>query len=89
LGMLNYMGDELFLMKPAIKMAYKVSRGADVSDDALGSSFVEFKEFRVLLVNIRRYIQLYAAFDEIDEGDDNRINFEEFNSGLDLLKEWE
>jgi len=88
LGMLNYTGDELFLMKPAIKMAYKVARGADVTDNELDASYVEFDEFRVLLVNIRRYIQLYAAFDEIDDGDDGRINFEEFSSGLDLLKEW-
>ena len=28
------------------------------------------------MVHLRRYIELYCAFDHIDSGDDNRIDFE-------------
>jgi len=88
LGILNYVGEECFIMKPAIKAAYRAARGASPSDNEMESSFVQENEFRALLVNIRRYIELYAAFDAIDDGDDGRIDFEEFSTSLDMLKEW-
>jgi len=88
LGVLSYVGAELMQMKPAIRMAYKASRGVDPSDNEYEACFVDFKEFRILLVNIRRYLELYAAFDNIDDGDDGRINFEEFSTGLGMLADW-
>merc|ERR1712156_1396234 len=88
LGIKSYVGEEVFLMKPAIKMAYKVARGSDPTDKGEEQYFVDKSEFRVLLVNIRRFIELYAAFDHIDTGDDNRIDLKEFKQGLEHLKEW-
>lgn len=35
-----------------------------------------------------RYIQLYAAFEDIDQGNDHRIDLNEFRAGLDLLRNW-
>lgn len=52
LGILNELGEEFHLMKPAIRMAYKSSRGVDPGDE-MANSFVEFSEFRILLCNIR------------------------------------
>ena len=37
---------------------------------------MEYPEFRLLMVMLRRYIELYCAFDHIDSGDDNRIDLE-------------
>ena len=37
---------------------------------------MEYPEFRLLMVHLRRYIELYCAFDHIDSGDDNRIDAE-------------
>jgi hypothetical protein len=53
LEVLSYVGAELMQMKPAIRMAYKASRGVDPSDNEYEACFVDFKEFRILLVNIR------------------------------------
>jgi len=87
LGILNELGEEFHLMKPAIRMAYKSSRGVDPGDE-MANSFVEFSEFRILLCNIRRYIELFAAFEAVDDGDDNRIELEEFKNSLEMLKDW-
>jgi len=87
LGILEYLGSEFHLMKPAIRMAYKSSKGVDPRDN-MEDSFVEYPEFRILMVNIRRYIELFAAFEAVDDGDDNRINLKEFESSIGMLKEW-
>merc|ERR1711994_1077755 len=88
LGIKSYVGEEIYLMKPAIKMAYKIARGSDPTDKGEEQYFVDRSEFRILLVNIRRFIELYAAFDEIDTGDDGRIDINEFKTGVAHLKEW-
>merc|ERR1712150_379696 len=82
-----FLGDECFLLKPAIKEAFKAAKDQD-PDDGVEDFFVDFSEFRLLMVYIRRYIELYCAFDHIDSGDDNRIDFEEFKAALASLEEW-
>ena len=44
-------------------------------DDGEEDAFVDFSEFRLLMCHLRSYIELYCAFDLIDSGDDNRIDF--------------
>merc|ERR1711879_899539 len=88
LGIKSYVGEEIYLMQPAIKMAYKIARESDDTDSKLEKGFVDKGEFRILLVNVKRFIELYAAFDHIDTGDDNRIDLDEFKAGLEPLKDW-
>merc|ERR1711879_783838 len=88
LGLKTYVGEDIFLMKPAVKMAYKVAREHDKTDSKFEKGFVDRGEFRILLVNVRRFIELYAAFDELDTGDDNRIDKNEFVAGVHHLKNW-
>ena len=45
-------------------------------NDGEEDHFIEWAEFRLLMVCLRQYIELYCAFDYIDSGDDNRIDFE-------------
>ena len=56
LGIKNYVGEEIYLMKPAIKMAYKIARGSDPTDVGEEQFFVDKSEFRALLVNIRYHV---------------------------------
>merc|ERR1719394_463607 len=88
LGVLNFVGEECFLMKPAIKEAYKAAKDVDPGDDKEDQHFVEKSEFRMLLVSLRRYLELYCAFDAVDTGNDDRINYEEFQQAVPLLGEW-
>merc|ERR1711879_794021 len=69
------------------KEAFKASKDLD-PNDGKEDHFVEFPEFRVLMINLRRYIELYCAFDEIDSGDDKRIDYNEFEGSLSLLEDW-
>merc|ERR1711879_712908 len=88
LGLKTFVGEEIYLMKPAVKMAYKVAREHDKNDNPHDKGFVDKGEFRILLVNVRRFMELYAAFDEIDTGDDNRIDLKEFKAGVKHMKNW-
>merc|ERR1712150_35701 len=85
LAVKDFLGEEVFLMKPAIKEAYKAAKGVDPDDDA---SFVDQSEFRVLLVALAKYCELWVAFEEIDDGEDHRINFEEFEGALPQIEKW-
>merc|ERR1711879_622431 len=58
LGIKSYVGEEIYLMKPAIKMAYKIARESDDTDSKLEKGFVDKGEFRILLVNVKRFIEL-------------------------------
>merc|ERR1740123_597854 len=87
LGVLSYVGQECYIMKPAIKMAYKTSRHLDKNEDAYESSFVDLDEFNALLHNLQRYFQLYAKFEVVDVNHDNKISFEEFEESCEFLYE--
>lgn len=87
-GVKTFLGEECFLMKPAIKEAYKASKSKDFAYDDEADHFVEESEFRYLLCYLKVYIELYAAFDEIDSGDDDRVSFEEFETCIEFLKEY-
>lgn len=52
-----------------------MTRGKDPNPNDLDGSFIELDEFLTFMVAMRRYIELYAAFEDIDEGKDHRINF--------------
>jgi len=88
LGMNSYVGEEIFLMKPALKMAYKMARTSEGDKNDIDSSFVDEKEFFSLIQNVRRYIELYAAFADIDSSRDHRIELKEFKQALPMLRDW-
>merc|ERR1719401_499771 len=54
-------------------MAHKMASGED--------GLVVKKEFRRLLYLLDWYNDVFKAFDEIDTGDDRRVNLEEFMAG--------
>lgn len=50
-----------------------------------GDAWVEKKEFKALLANLFYFNKLFAVFDDIDTGDDRRIDFGEFVRGANRL----
>jgi len=86
LGILQFIGEEIYLMKPATKMAFKAARNSGENDE--DDEAVEIDEFRALLINIRVYIELWIAFDELDENQDHRIEYDEFLAGLAMIEKW-
>merc|ERR1719191_378043 len=60
--------------KPALMRAYKKT----ILKDGDGDDWVEKKEFHALLLNIFWFNKLWRVFDQIDTGDDRRIDANEF-----------
>lgn len=64
--------------KPALMRAYKQTTLKDGDGDA----WVERKEFKALIRNIYVTQKLWELFDNLDSGDDRRINLAEFSVGM-------
>ena len=80
--------DEMFDAKPAIMRAFQAAKGAVDTKSKLGADFVEWSEFRALLVYLKRYFELYQMFARVDSGGDHRINAREFKAAVPSLKAW-
>ena len=80
--------DELFDAKPAIMRAFQAAKGALKTKAKLGADYVERAEFRLLLVYLRRFFELYVMFDDVDTGDDRRVDRAEFEAALQKLGSW-
>ena len=85
LQVLNYR--QMFDAKPAIMRAFQAAKYARQTKSKLGADYVERIEFRLLLVYLRRYFELFVMFDAID-GDDRRIDRAEFQAALPKITEW-
>ena len=80
--------DALFDAKPAIMRAFQASKDAVTTKSKLGADFVERSEFRLLLIYLARYFELFAMFKDMDTGHDGRIDVTEFTNALGQLAEW-
>ena len=82
---------EIFDCKPVIMRAFMASKEASNKRSKPGShgpDYVEFSEFRLLLVYLRQYFEIWQMFDEIDTSDDRRIELAEFKKAIPRLATW-
>ena len=81
---------ELFSSKPVIMRAFQAAKDASkgTTGSRVGKNFVEHSEFRLLLVYLRQYFELYKAYSQLDSSDDRRLSLPEFRAGLSLLSRW-
>ncbi|KAL2611349.1 hypothetical protein R1flu_023041 [Riccia fluitans] len=78
----------LFNCKPAILRAFQASKGVAKSNSKLGDDYVERSEFRLLMVYLRQYFELYEMFKKLDTSHDRRVDLDEFKAALPLLESW-
>ena len=81
----------LFKLKPVLIRAFTAAKDKVKSKTVKSfnsDDYVTKGEFRFLLKYLRTYYELWVAFDRVDTGNDNRINYEEFIAALPLLKKW-
>lgn len=80
------------LPKPVIMRAYQISKdiaqkdGKNMSKNA--GDYIERNEFRLFLVYLNRYLQLWRMFSNMDDDNDRRMTYEEFEKGINKLIEW-
>ena len=78
--------------KPVIMRAYTSARDVAQKDgknqSKNGGDYIERSEFRLFLVCLSRYLELWKMFSSIDENHDRRVTFDEFKHGLGKVAEW-
>ena len=91
---------ELFEVKPVLMMAFKIAKSANQGGGPLkleakknrqtkmGNNYIEKSEFRLLLVYLRQYLELWAMFSEIDVDGDRRVQMAEFQKAVPIIESW-
>ena len=77
-----------FSSQPVLMRAFQAAKGAAKTASTLGADYVEYPEFRLLLVYLREYFELDAAYNRLDSSDDRRLSLPEFRAGVALLAQW-
>jgi Ca2+-binding EF-hand superfamily protein len=84
--------DENSLPKPVIMRAYQAARSVAQADGKNltkhGGDYIEWAEFRLFLVYLRRYLELWYMFAGMDVDADRRLSFVEFETALPTLAGW-
>ncbi|KAI1338001.1 flagellar calcium-binding protein-like protein TB-44A [Xylariaceae sp. FL0016] len=78
----------LYDAKPAIMRAFQAAKRAVKTKSPRGGDYVERPEFRLLLLYLREYFELFRAFERVDTGDDRRVDFQEFVKARPLVEKW-
>ena len=81
---------EVFDAKKVIMRAFQAAKGVAPPSGAVshGPDFVEKREFRLLLVYLRQYFEVWQMFTEIDSGEDHRVDLEEFKAAVGKIASW-
>ena len=74
--------------KPAIIRAFNAAKGLKKGGSGRDDDYVTKVEFRMLLVYLKQYFELFQIFDGIDTGADRRIDAGEFVRAADKLRAW-
>ena len=68
--------------------AYMAAKTYHKSNKKHGDDYVTKMEFRILLKYLRKYYELWIAFDKIDSSGDRRVSNTEFMAAKPLLQRW-
>jgi len=84
--------NEIFDCKKVIIRAFyaakNVNQKSQTNNKSRNDDYVEFSEFRLLLVYLRHYFELWQMFGNLDTGNDNRIDLAEFTAAVPKIEEW-
>ena len=73
-------------LQPILIRAYNAAKTLEKKEK--DDEFVEFIEFRMLLVYIYHYFELMVMYDEIDSSNDRRVTLEEFKKAVPQIEKW-
>ena len=77
--------------KPVIMRSFVRAKNSNKSRKAKSKrndDYVEADEFRLLLLCMRQYFELYIAFSRLDCSSDRRLSHEEFINAVPVLQRW-
>lgn len=73
-------------LQPILIRAYNAAKTLEKKEN--DDEFIEFVEFRMLLVYIYHYFELMVMYDEIDSSNDRRVSLEEFKKAVPKIEKW-
>jgi len=76
------------IAKPVMMRAFQAARDVAKPVASFSNDYIDKNEFRVLLVYLTYYLQLFEFFDRIDASGDRRVGPREFQAALPLLQRW-
>ena len=79
---------QIFSLKKVLMRAYQASKAKIKGKAKYSKDYVEWLEFRILLVYLRQYFEYYVMFCRIDTSDDFKVNLQEFKKALPTLEKW-
>ena len=79
---------EIFKQKKVLIRAFNLAKNKIQGKAKQTGDYVEWLEFRYILIYLRQYLEYYAMFCRLDTSDDFKINLDEFKKGLEKMKTW-
>jgi Ca2+-binding EF-hand superfamily protein len=82
---------DLFDAKPVIMRAFQAAKSVNDKRNKKGSNgpdYIEKCEFRLFLVYLRQYFEVWQMFEQTDQGGDRRVDLSEFKAALGKIAEW-
>jgi len=81
--------EDIFDAKPVIMRAFQSARMvANRKGKAHGNDWIVFSEFRMFLVYLEKYFEIWEIFEALDVNRERRINLQEFKDALPKLNHW-
>ena len=78
----------IFTLKKVLMRAFNASKNRIKGKSKYSNDYVEWLEFRILLVYLRQYFEYYVMFCRIDTSDDFKVSLNEFKKALPSLEKW-
>lgn len=78
----------LFELKKVSMRAFQAAKTKYKSKSKHGDDYLDWMEFRIVLVYLRQYFEYYVMFCRIDKSDDFKVDINEFKKALGTLESW-
>ena len=79
----------LFAAKPVLMRAYMAAKAISKAKTSHSNDYItKGEEFRYLFKFLRQYYEFFIAFNKIDNGQDQRVDKQEFLQAKPLLSKW-
>ena len=79
---------DIFKQKKIILRAFTLAKNKVKGKTKKSGDFVEWLEFRYILIYLRQYLEYFSMFCRLDTSDDFKINLDEFKKGIPLMEKW-
>ena len=79
---------QIFSLKKVLIRAFNAAKDKIKGKAKQSQDYVEWLEFRYILVYLRQYFEYYVMFCRVDTSDDFKLNLDEFKKAVPTLEKW-